>query len=75
MGSPRESQWEILPVVDKKQHGSQQRMVEKVKLVAQCLQRCMGKREMTGIERISLEGERERAREEKKGNGGQSKGS
>ena len=59
MESLEESQWELLSVVDNTQLRSQQRMVEKVKFVAQCL-------EQLRMERRQLEGERDRAREEKR---------
>ena len=62
MESSGESQWKLLSVVDNTQLGSQQRMVEKVKFFAQL---STGEREMTGMERRQLEGERDRAREEK----------
>ena len=61
--SSGESQWKLPSVVDNTQLGSQQRMVEKVKLFAQL---STGEREMTGMERRQLEGERDRAREEKR---------
>ena len=59
MESSEESQWELLSVVDNTQLQSQQRMVEKVKFVAQCL-------EQLRMERRQLDGERDRAREEKR---------
>ena len=63
MESSGESQWKLPSVVDNTQLGSQQRMVEKVKFLAQL---STGEREMTGMERRQLEGERDRAREEKR---------
>ena len=71
--SSGESQWELLSVVDNTQLGSQQRMVEKVKFVAQCLEQLRmerrqqeGERDRAREEKRELEGERDRAREEKR---------
>ena len=66
MESSGEAQWELLSVVDNTQRGSQQRMIEKVKFLAQCLEQSKEEREMTGMKRRQLEGERDRAREEKR---------
>ena len=55
----------LLSVVDNTQHGSQQRMIEKLCYTAESWQQqhSKGERGMTGVERRQLEGETERARE------------
>ena len=55
----------LLSVVDNTQHGSQQRMIEKLCYTAESWQQqhSKGERGMTGMERRQLEGETERARE------------
>ena len=65
--SSGESQWELLFLVDNTQRGSEQRMIEKLRLTAESYyQQSTGESEMTQIERERLERERERAREEKR---------
>ena len=63
--SSGESQWELLSVVDNTLLGSQQRMIEKLRYTAESWHKPKGERGMTGMERRQLEGERDRAREEK----------
>ena len=62
--SSGQSQWELLSVVDNKQRGSQQRMIEKFHYTAESWQQ--QSTGMTTMERQQLEGERDRAREEKR---------
>ena len=62
--SSGESQWELLSLVDNTQRGSQQRMIEKVKYVAQYSQQSTADIEMAGMESVQLQEERDRAREE-----------
>ena len=65
--SSGESEWELLSLVDNTQHGSQQRMIEKLRHTAESYhQQSTGESEMTRTERGRLERERERAREEKR---------
>ena len=65
--SSGESQWELLSLVDNTQRGSQQRIIEKLRHVAESYhQPSTGENEMTRMERGRLERERERAREEKR---------
>ena len=59
-----ESQWELLSLVDNTQRGSQQRMIEKVKYVAQYSQQSTADMEMAGMEKLQLQEERDRVREE-----------
>ena len=63
--SSRESQWELLSLVDNTQRGSQQRMINKLHHTAEIYHQT-GESEMTRMERGRLERERERAREEKR---------
>ena len=58
--SSGEYQWELLSLVDNTQHGSQQRMIEKV----QCSQQSSDDIERTRMERLQLQEERDRARKE-----------
>ena len=62
--SSGESQWELLSLVDNKQHGSQQRMIEEVKYFPQYSQQSTAGIEMTRMERLQLQEERDREREE-----------
>ena len=64
--SSAESQWELLSVVDNKQHGSQTRMTERLSHFVQLSQQSAEGSEMTRMERQRLERERDRAREEKR---------
>ena len=65
--SSGQSQWELLSVVDNKQRGSQQRIIEKFHDTAESWQQqSTGEGGMTTMERQQLEGERDRAREEKR---------
>ena len=65
--SSGQSQWELVSVVDNKQRGSQQRMIEKLRYTAESRQQqSTGEGGMTTMERQQLEGERDRAREEKR---------
>ena len=62
-----QSQWELLSVVDNKQRGSQQRIIDKFRDTAESWhQQSTGEGGMTTMERQQLEGERDRAREEKR---------
>ena len=62
-----QSQWELLSVVDNKQRGSQQRMIEKFRYTAESWQQQpTGEGGITTMERQQLERERDRAREEKR---------
>ena len=63
--SSGESQWELLSLADNTQRGSQQRMIEKVKYFSHYSQQSTaGIIEMAGMERLQLEEQRDRAREE-----------
>ena len=65
--SSGQSQWELLSVLDNKQRGSQQRMIEKFCYTAESWQQqSTGEGGMTTMKRQQLEGERDRAREEKR---------
>ena len=65
--SSGQSQWELVSVVDNKQRGSRQRMIEKFHYTAESWQQqSTGEGGMTTMERQQLKGERDRAREEKR---------
>ena len=64
MKSSGESQWELLSLVDNTQCGSQQRMIEKLKYIAQYSQQSTTGIKMARMEKLQLQEERDRAREE-----------
>ena len=65
--SSGESQWDLFSLVDNTQRGSQQRMIEKLRHMAESYyKQSTGENEMTRMERGRLEREIERAREEKR---------
>ena len=65
MRSSGQCEWELVSVVDNTQRGSVERMVEKMKSMAEFKLQPTSESEMTRMERQELETERDRARAEK----------
>ena len=65
MESSGQCEWELVSVVDNTQRGSVERMVEKMRCMAEFKLQPTSEGEMTRMERQEIEAERERARAEK----------